>query len=86
MVGTSNKKTDLKKVWLLERFWILNGQISDPHRILLDESLKDFVWGRFHESWAQGTNHRDSSIHLHPTPIPNFLRSFLLAQKLGTWA
>ena len=25
----------------------------------------------------------DSSIHLGPTPTPNFLRSFLLAQKLG---
>ena len=28
-------------------------------------------------------NHRDSSIHLRPTPTPNFLRSFLLAQS---WA
>ena len=24
-----------------------------------------------------------SSIHLRPSPTPNFLRSFLLAQKLG---
>ena len=39
--------------------------------------------GRFHKSWAQGANNRDSSIHLHPTPKPNFLRSFLLALKLG---
>ena len=28
----------------------------------------------------------DCSIHLRPTPTPNFLRSFLLAQKLGARA
>ena len=32
---------------------------------------------------AHGANHRDCSIHLCPTPTPNFLRTFLLAQKLG---
>ena len=42
--------------------------------------------GWFHKSWAQGAKHRDRSIHLHPTPTPNFLRSFLLAQKLGARA
>ena len=29
------------------------------------------------------TNQKDSSFHLGPTPMPNFLRSFLLTQKLG---
>ena len=51
-----------------------------------------WMWNRthvlcpFHKSWAQGTNHRDCSIHLRPTPTPNFLRSFLLAQNLGARA
>ena len=44
------------------------------------------IRGRSHESWAQGANHRDSSIHLRPTATPNFLRNFLLAQKLGARA
>ena len=26
--------------------------------------------GRFHKSWVHGANHRDSSIHLRPTPTP----------------
>ena len=39
-------------------------------------------WGRFHKSWVQGANHRDSSTHLRPAPTPNFLRIFLMAQKL----
>ena len=48
------------------------------------QQFKNFISrGRFHKSWAQGANHRDSSIHLRPTPTPNFLRSFLLAQS---WA
>ena len=41
-------------------------------------------WGWCHKSWAQGANHRDSS--LHPMPTPNFLRSFLLAQKFSARA
>ena len=44
------------------------------------------IWGPFHKSWAHGVNHRDSSIHLRPTLTPNFLRSFLLAPKLGARA
>ena len=40
-------------------------------------------WGWFLKSWVQGGNHRDSSIHLCPTPTPNFLRSYFVAQKFG---
>ena len=32
--------------------------------------------GRFHKSWVQGANHRDSSIHLHSVPMPNFWEAF----------
>ena len=42
--------------------------------------------GRFHKSWAQGANQRDRSIHLHPMPMPYFLRSFLQTQKFGARA
>ena len=35
------------------------------------------------KSWAHSPNHKDSSIHLRPTPTPNFLRSYFVAQKFG---
>ena len=35
-----------------------------------------FSWGRSHKSWAHGANHRDSSIHLRPMPMPNFWETF----------
>ena len=44
------------------------------------------TWGRYHKSWVQGANHRDNSIHLRPRPTPNFLRSFLHAQKFSARA
>ena len=34
------------------------------------------VRGPFHKSWAQGANHRDSFIHLCPTPTPTFGEAF----------
>ena len=37
--------------------------------------------GQFHKSWAHSANNRDGFIHFRPTPMPNFLRNFLLAQK-----
>ena len=37
--------------------------------------------GRFHKSWAQGAYHQDRSIHLHPTPTPNFWEAYV--QMLG---
>ena len=39
--------------------------------------------GQLHKSWVHGANHRDSSVHLHSAPMPNFLRSYFLAQKFG---
>ena len=32
--------------------------------------------GWFHKSWAQGANHRNSSIHFRPIPTPNFWEAF----------
>ena len=34
------------------------------------------VRGPFHKSWAQSANHRDSFIHLCPTPTPTFGEAF----------
>ena len=50
---------------------------------LLKAATYIFLGSRFHKSWAQGANHRDSSIHLRPLPTPNFLRIFL---RRKSWA
>ena len=41
------------------------------------------TWGWFHKSWARGANHLDISVHLRSPPMPNFLRSYFVAQKFS---
>ena len=62
---------------------VFNSLYNLMHRVLCLSWGKLFVGqtesetgGRFHKSWAHDPNHRDSSIHLHPTPMPNFWEAF----------
>ena len=43
-------------------------------------------WDRFHKSWVQGANHRDSSIHFRYMPMPNFLEAFYWRKSLAQGA
>ena len=56
----------------------LLGKISAQFQAVA-QSRVDFI--NFICALRPCKNHRDSSIHLRPTPTPNFLRSFLLAQS-----
>ena len=68
--------------------WIVNHLMSEQIYMIWNLNTKlvghsgiDFI--NFICALRPCKNHRESSIHLHPTPTPNFLRSFLLAQS---WA
>ena len=65
--------------------WCSKGwQIKTHHRQVIfsrldsNNQLIPFTWGRFHKSWAQGANHRDSSFKVRarrkarPTPQKSF--------------